>query len=763
MSLILILTGVIMIISGIVVFYIGKKKAVPNNSLWAIIPIFHGLHEFAEFLESVQAPFIVERFGILFAISSSFLLLAAALEYNGVISRPTGKLTALIGIITVSYFIFTFPEDILEDLAHTLLDFGFLQSTIFRFFQGFLMTILAILAILLTSLYLLQQSKKSVLTIDSKLIQTTVISVILLSFYAFFEGFIFEGSLEIFILFRAISISLFIVIPLFFILEMSDASFFSNIEKFQLERKLMKSKEKYRILLETSSMGLLEIDIKSRKFSYINPRFLEIIGYPVDELNSYEFIIQNIYPEDIQKIFETTEEKNLEFRIYDKNKRLKWLSGARLNQYNEEGDLIGIKLWLADVTEKKLHENLVYELGNNFLHFKTDVKKNIHLLLNTLRKLLIGDIVLHVQKIFQDDSVLIQIISSDNDIIYYDYTDFKGSRFINELFEGDNHLPRTILNLNTSKYANTDKFIKKYNIKGYYGKIIEFQNDFESLVCILYRKNPIISDQDQLVLLLVSDAIKIEERRWQMLQKLEKQNINLKEISKFKSDLLQRTSHELKTPLISIKGFSNLLLELHYEKFDIETTSILKEINRGCEKLEMIINILIESSKIETEKIKINLSKEDLSFLIKFCVSKLRGLANSRNLSIYVDIYDKINIKMEKEKIQDVILNLLTNAIKNTPPNGKIKIKSEIKDNFIIISIEDNGIGITKEEKKHLFKQLGKIERYGQGWDIGIDGIGLGLFISKIYVELHGGSIWVESEGRNKGSIFLFSLPVIND
>ncbi len=510
-------------------------------------------------------------------------------------------------------------------------------------------------------------------------------------------------------------------------------------------------------------MGLLEIDIKSRTFSYINPRFLEIIDYPLNDLTNYEFVMQNIYPEDIPKLFDTTEVRDLDFRIYDKNKRLKWLSGARLNQYNEEGDLIGIQLWLADVTEKKLHENLVNELGNNYLHFKTDVNENIQLLLNTLHKLLNAEFVLHVRKIFQDDNELIEIISSDNDIIYNDYKDFKKNSFIDELFEEDKHLPRIILNLNNSKYVNTDKFINKYNIKGYYGKIIEFQKNFKSLICVLYRKNPIISDQDQLVLLLVSEAIRIEEKRWQMLQKLEKQNINLKEINKFKSDLLQRTSHELKTPLISIKGYSDLLLNLHLDKFDIDTISSLREINRGCEKLEEIVSILIESSKLKTHKIELNLQEEDLSFLIKLCVNKLRGLADSRNQSIYVDIYDKIIIKIEKEKIQDVILNLLTNAIKNTPPNGAIRIHSEIEDDFIIISIEDNGIGITKEEKEILFKQLGKIERYGQGWDLGIDGIGLGLFISKKYVELHDGSIWVESEGRNKGSTFLFSLPVIKD
>ena len=82
-------------------------------------------------------------------------------------------------------------------------------------------------------------------------------------------------------------------------------------------------------------------------------------------------------------------------------------------------------------------------------------------------------------------------------------------------------------------------------------------------------------------------------------------------------------------------------------------------------------------------------------------------------------------------------------------------------DDFILISIHDNGIGITYEEKKRLFSQFGKIERYGQGLDIISDGSGLGLFISKKIIELHGGKISVKSRGRNKGSTFSFALPLI--
>jgi PAS domain S-box-containing protein len=233
----------------------------------------------------------------------------------------------------------------------------------------------------------------------------------------------------------------------------------------------------------------------------------------------------------------------------------------------------------------------------------------------------------------------------------------------------------------------------------------------------------------------------------------------LKEVNRLKSEFLRRASHELKTPLISIKGFSDLILSLYINQLDAVIVLKLKEINYGCERLQKIINNLLEASRLETTDLKPKLQVEDLSFLIKFCVHELESLVVSRNQSIRLDIPLELFVKIEKEEIHDVISNLLTNAIKYTPPNGKIEIKTELKEDSVVVSVKDNGIGFTEEQKTKIFQQFGKIERYGQGLDLGIDGTGLGLYISKRIVESHGGKIWMDSEGKNKGASFYFSLP----
>jgi PAS domain S-box-containing protein len=232
-------------------------------------------------------------------------------------------------------------------------------------------------------------------------------------------------------------------------------------------------------------------------------------------------------------------------------------------------------------------------------------------------------------------------------------------------------------------------------------------------------------------------------------------------LNQLKSELLRRTSHELKTPLVSIKGFSDLLLKVHRDKLDALVISTLNEIKQGCLRLETLIADILKTAELESGAIKLNKTEEDLSFLVNVCINEIKGFSTLRNHKINLEIQENLIAYFEKEQIHQVISNLLTNAVKYTPPSGMIEIKSEMNDDFIVFSITDNGIGFTEDEKTRIFKQFGKIERYGQGLDIIAEGSGFGLFISKKIIELHGGNIWVESEGRNKGSTFYFSLPII--
>lgn len=133
-------------------------------------------------------------------------------------------------------------------------------------------------------------------------------------------------------------------------------------------------------------------------------------------------------------------------------------------------------------------------------------------------------------------------------------------------------------------------------------------------------------------------------------------------------------------------------------------------------------------------------------------------LTNNRNQTINVILPDAVYLNVDKIRLQQVITNLLSNAIKNTPKNGEIHVNIIEKQDYTDIQIRDNGIGITDEEKGLLFEKFGKIERYGMDLGVDIEGSGLGLYISKEIIELHGGQIFAESEGRHKGALFTVRL-----
>jgi len=230
-------------------------------------------------------------------------------------------------------------------------------------------------------------------------------------------------------------------------------------------------------------------------------------------------------------------------------------------------------------------------------------------------------------------------------------------------------------------------------------------------------------------------------------------------LSKLRIQLLDRSSHELKTPLVSIRGNIELLLNYHKDEINPKLLPIIENINRNSIRLENLISHILNASALEAGLVIVNKTFNDLSALILECVKDLQGLTVQRNLKITLNLHKELITSFDHRKIKNVIDNLLINAIKYTPLNGKIKIQSDILDDSFLVSIEDNGIGLTEEEKSSIFKRFGKIERYGKGWDIEIEGAGLGLFISKEIIKLHKGKIWAVSEGRHKGSKFSFTLP----
>ena len=195
-------------------------------------------------------------------------------------------------------------------------------------------------------------------------------------------------------------------------------------DRKKADQKVIESEVKYRDLLETSSVGVMELDVINKKMTYINPKLLDIIGYNKEELNEEIFLKKIMHQKDLTKLLRTNEESDLEFRIFDKQGRLKWLSGKRVPHFNENGEIVSIRVWLDDITEKKMYEELIYELNINFLNFTTDIRNNIELLLNTGLKLLNGDLIIYAHKSESAGQERFQILTSDNESYFFNSKNF---------------------------------------------------------------------------------------------------------------------------------------------------------------------------------------------------------------------------------------------------------------------------------------------------------------------------------------------------
>ena len=230
------------------------------------------------------------------------------------------------------------------------------------------------------------------------------------------------------------------------------------------------------------------------------------------------------------------------------------------------------------------------------------------------------------------------------------------------------------------------------------------------------------------------------------------------EYENFKQQLLSNTTHELKTPLTSICGAADFL-DLNVQDMDPIMARMISLIKRGSKRLQFLINNVLEFSRIDSEILTLHKETIDLGTLINEVIEDMQYMAMQKDISLSVRNLDELMIQADKFRIEQVLVNLISNAIKNTFNGGHVVVEGTFSNDYVRFSVKDDGVGITDEEIPLLFTKFGKVER--KDIDVDIQGTGLGLFISRNIIEMHNGKIFVESEGRFKGSKFIVQLPKI--
>lgn len=242
------------------------------------------------------------------------------------------------------------------------------------------------------------------------------------------------------------------------------------------------------------------------------------------------------------------------------------------------------------------------------------------------------------------------------------------------------------------------------------------------------------------------------KKRWDYQRK----NELLTQVEELKTNFLSLITHDLKTPVAKIQGLAEVLLRNAASRLSSSDKDTVKNLMKCSEELNRFISSILELNRVESNPIKVNLEAKDINQLIERSIESLQQTAASKNISIEAKLEPLFPIKIDPSLILKVLNNLIDNAIKYSRANSRILVESKEVGEWVCISIQDYGIGLSLEEKENLFTRFYRAKNETTA---AVAGTGLGLYLTKYFIEVHGGSVNVESE-PGRGSTFRIQLPI---
>jgi signal transduction histidine kinase len=216
-------------------------------------------------------------------------------------------------------------------------------------------------------------------------------------------------------------------------------------------------------------------------------------------------------------------------------------------------------------------------------------------------------------------------------------------------------------------------------------------------------------------------------------------------------------SHELRTPLNAIIGFSEVLSERMFGEINEKQADYLKDIHESGRHLLSLINDILDLSKIEAGRMDLEVSTFDLPTALSNAMTLVRERAQRHGIELSLEVDKRLGaFQADERKFKQIVVNLLSNAVKFTPDGGRVDVSARKHDGKIEVAVRDTGIGIAPQDHAAVFEEFKQV---GRDYTKKAEGTGLGLTLTKRFVELHGGAISLES-ALGKGSTFTITLPV---
>jgi signal transduction histidine kinase/putative methionine-R-sulfoxide reductase with GAF domain len=288
---------------------------------------------------------------------------------------------------------------------------------------------------------------------------------------------------------------------------------------------------------------------------------------------------------------------------------------------------------------------------------------------------------------------------------------------------------------------------------------VPLMRENQALGAILLRRTEVRPFDDKQIKLLqtFADQAAIAVQNVRLFNEIQDKGRQLEVANKHKSEFLANMSHELRTPLNAIIGFSEALLEKMFGEMNEKQEDYLKDIHSSGGHLLSLINDILDLSKIEAGRMELELSDFSLPAALQNAMTLIRERAQNHGIVVELRVDPQLGeIHADERKLKQIVLNLLSNAVKFTPDGGRVVLDARMNGGSAEVSVNDTGVGIAEKDREAVFEEFRQV---GHDYTTKHEGTGLGLSLTRRFVELHGGTISLQSE-PGKGSTFTFTLPL---
>jgi len=276
------------------------------------------------------------------------------------------------------------------------------------------------------------------------------------------------------------------------------------------------------------------------------------------------------------------------------------------------------------------------------------------------------------------------------------------------------------------------------------------------VLALTYLRPHLFSQEEQRVLSMFADQFAAALENASFTVELRAAYERQKDLDRLKDQFIMTASHELRTPLTAVQGYIELLEAYNHNLSSERRAEFIMKAHRGCDELTLLVENIMDASRVQVDTENLNLIQVSLLEPVTHITEMLEGVTRHEQRTVNVAVPADAYVMADELRLRQVLLNLVSNALKYSSPQSDIDITASMKNGNVNVSIRDRGQGVPPKDQARLFKRFVRLER---DMNSPIRGAGLGLYISKRLIEAMGGRIWVESTGKaGEGSVFTFTL-----